>query len=57
MKKDHKDEAARIHKKMGYTDGKKHLDMILCFVAGMNSVKLENYWKIVDKHFKNYEKA
>ena len=57
MKKDHKDEAARIRKKMGYTDGKKHLDMILCFVAGMNSVKLENYWKIVDKHFKNYEKA
>ena len=41
---------------MGAIDGRKHLDMIICFVAGMNSVSLVDYWNIVDKHFKKYEK-
>lgn len=55
-KKDYKEEALLIHERMGAIDGRKHLDMIICFVAGMNSVSLVDYWNIVDKHFKNYEK-
>jgi len=54
--KDYKEEALWIHKRMGAIDGRKHLDMIICFVAGMNSVSLVDYWNIVDKHFKKYEK-
>ncbi len=56
MKEDHKEEAERIYNRMGSIDGRKHLEMIMGFVSGMNSVKLVDYWNIVDKHFKNYEK-
>ena len=54
--KDYKEEALRILKQMGSIDGRKHLDMIISFVSGMNSVSLVDYWNIVDKHFKKYEK-
>lgn len=56
MKKTHKEEAAEIYNRMGSIDGRKHLDMIINFVKEMNSVKLVDYWNIVNKNFKNYEK-
>jgi len=48
---DSRQEAERVYKKLGKKDGQKHLDQILCFVGGMNSKNLVEYWTKVNTYF------
>jgi hypothetical protein len=56
MENSEKEEANKILKRLGSTDGRKHLDQILYLVEGMNSIKLMDYWNTVDKYFKTEKK-